>query len=365
MKKFICILLCVSMLSMSAFATNINDVQYVAKAATEASPQIAVPIDEGVYKLIRENTSEIKQTVGYASNDSSIEVLSEDNTIYYNTQNNDLLMAVNEDTLVKASEVIIDPNNLEQANELIDRYNISEKMADDIRAFISSVAEGKIIPEDDLRIYVARDTNPKTRVSGESVGSYYFTGYKGQRYYQELFHYSGFSKAFRVYQPTVAERIDSYLQSVLKNVATSIADGAIGTVAGASWTFISVFATADYNALSSIKTLSTTYSHTAQLHENKYIRYTFVATSVGNQLGAVTEYTNDYHFQDQFNVPGYKTYAGNNTKSCTAVAPGYYNADELAYSHYPSGYTEYISRIQSYKYQNQSKNITITVSSVI
>lgn len=360
-KKIISMLLCISMFTMPAFATNFNVEQPTPKMDAQVNCKIATPVENGVYQLISANTTESKSLLNEAERDA-FEVFSEDNTIYYNTQNADLFMAVDEDTVVKASEILIDPYDLDAANQLIDRYNLSEKMAEDIRAIISLYISGEATPEDDLRVYVPQDTSAETR---ESAGSYYFTGYKGQRYYQELLHFSRSSEPFAVYKQTTAELIGNYLTSSMKNLATTVADGAIGTIVGPAWTFISAFANEDAAALNGIRSLKSTYSHTAVLHENKYIKYTFVATSVGNLLGAVTEFTDDYHFQDLFNVPGYTTYIGENGPTSTAKAEGYYNADELAYYHYPSGYTEYISRIESYKYQNTTKNISITVSTLI
>lgn len=347
----ICIIVC---LCSTAFAQNSPLASIKNELESNAFELLYLyPLSDGSYSTIPQPSLQTMQ-----DSSPAIVVHAKDNggQIYLSEVNpSQLFMKISETRLIQAQEIKISDINELDVDMLAAAHSLSSYLTNDLKRIAEKSSAGEIAVQS-LAVYTPYSALAPQSQSIQSSRTY--TGYNGNKYYEEILDFKGNSTTFNVVQPPSA--LADYATNTLTALGKALLDYGLNKALGKTWTLVSIFS---QNAISSIPTTKAV-KHTAALIENKQRKYTYIYEYPGAdmQLGSIIDCAYDYRFQNYLNYDGDKIVTGAVTPQQEYTAEGYDSADKYAYLWYlNSGYQNLIT---GYLYINSTENINTTVDSL-
>jgi hypothetical protein len=282
----------------------------------------------------------------------------DDPTILNENKEYNKLIKVNEDTLLRVKEIKLNLLDSKQIEKNIYEYDINSEMAKDIRNLSNKAQQKDSEVNKELIIYTpnfSKKSEDKA-ISIETLtiqSSYYYTGYNGYRYKDEIWYGSN-SPTYSTIR--TGYTVKDYFDDTLNNFC-DFAIGAIGdALTGGAYTIVGIFANSP--VLNYPSNSGDVWQ--AALNESKWRKYTsievwdpstyqylFVCRAVSDRSST---YFSHYLYR-AYNA----TKAYSNDPQTAYVGKHYYETDKYAYLYmYDIPYTEYISKYSVNKYTNFS-----------
>ena len=297
---------------------------------------------DGIYQISNDAFS------AYANN-SAITVHSVESTDVYFGSEVGYLMRIDENRLMEAEYISIDPYSFDELEHVSNEYSISELAYSDIYDCITKVKNKEVTPTGDIRLCIPRST---------LSNGHTYRGYKNETYYEEFTFYALSSIEFNYKVPS-QYTIWDYLNHVLTTTARTAMNGLI-SLQFKPWKVISLFVPNELPS-STIKTTPAN-TQTAKLHENKTRKYTWLVKNGEYFIGSVLDDTTDYRFQFFVTIPGQRTYDSGMSPSASIRPDNYLDGDKLAYENYLNG--GYKNTIDTYVLEDKDAGLSVLVDAL-
>lgn len=285
----------------------------------------------------------------YSTNSAITVSAVKDTDVYFGSEVG-YLMRIDENRLMEAEYISIDPYSFDELDRIANEYSISSLAYADIRNCISKVKNGEALPTGNIELCIPR----RTFSNGHT-----YRGYKNQTYYEEFTFYQLSSESFNFSVPSKYTIWDYVNQVITTTAKTSI--NSLISLQFEPWTIISLFIP-DELPSSTIKT-TRAGTQSAILHENKSRKYTWLVKDGEYYIGSILDNTSDYRFEFLVTIPGQYTYISGMSPSASARPDNYLEGDKLAYENYLyGGYSDYIS---FYLLEDKEAGISVLVDSLV